>query len=202
MKENEPYEFVMMTLVDFKDPGLLVLPPHRLVRGIPKSILDGLLERLKVFFEIEELSFDSSTIWDLIDQKTKKADIPVLVLFGIFPGKILLLKPTNIENIMPMMPYFHSDLYKQLEVSIIDHVVLEKLLALSNEKNKVNLGYCYDRVDAVNRVRDGEYQICFILKPIQAEVIKAIADISDKMPKKSTYFYPKVPAGLIINQLV
>jgi uncharacterized protein (DUF1015 family) len=199
---DEPYEFVMMTLVDFNDPGLLILPPHRLVRGISKSVLDGLIERLKVFFEIEELFFDSGTIWDTIDQKIKNDDLPVLELFGVSPGKILLLKPKNIQNLMPMMPYFHSDLYKQLEVSIIDHVVLEKLLALSNEKDKVNLGYCYDRTDAVNRVKDGEYQICFILKPIQAEVIKAIADLSDKMPKKSTYFYPKVPAGLIINQLV
>jgi uncharacterized protein (DUF1015 family) len=199
---DEPFDFVMMTLVDFEDPGLLILPPHRLVRGIPKSVLDGLVERLKLFFDIDEVAFDTDTIWDRLDNKLKEYSIPVLVLFGISHGKILLLKPINIDNLVPMMPHFHTGLYKQLEVSIIDHVILEKLLTLSNDKDKVNLGYCYDRVDAVNRVMDGEYQISFLLTPIKAEIIKAIADLSDKMPKKSTYFYPKVPAGLIINHLV
>jgi len=89
-----------------------------------------------------------------------------------------------------------------LDVSIVDHVILEKLLALSSDKEKVSLTYSYDRQDAINRVLAQEYQLALLLSPVKAEVIKAIADIGDKMPRKSTYFYPKLPAGLLFNRLV
>ena len=101
-----------------------------------------------------------------------------------------------------MMPYFHSELYKRLDVSIIDHVILEKLLGLDSEREEASLGYSYDRRDAVNRVLDGEYQLAFLLSPIRAEVIKAVADAGDRMPRKSTYFYPKSPSGLVFYRMV
>jgi uncharacterized protein (DUF1015 family) len=101
-----------------------------------------------------------------------------------------------------MIPYFHSDLYKKLNVSIVDHVILENLLAMSNDKEKTSLTYSYDRTDAINRVSNQEYQLAFLLSPAKAEAIKAIADVGDKMPRKSTYFYPKLPAGLILYQLI
>lgn len=198
---EEPFDFVMMTLVDFTDPGLLILPPHRLVRGVSKSIIESFRQKLSVFFDVIEIPFHKNS-WNVLDARIKEYSETVLVLYGISADNLLVIKPKNLENLFPMMPQFHTDLYKTLEVSIIDHVILENLLALSNEKDKFNLGYCYDRQDAVNRVISGEYQMTFILTPIKAEVIKNIADLSDKMPKKSTYFYPKVPAGLIVNRLV
>jgi uncharacterized protein (DUF1015 family) len=113
---------------------------------------------------------------------------------------LLMLEPRDLESFAPMMPNFHSDLYRRLEVSIIDHVVLEKLLGLSHDRDRV--GYSYQRDDAMEHVTRGEYQLAFILEPIRPQTIKGIADLSDKMPKKSTYFYPKVPAGLLLNRLV
>ena len=101
-----------------------------------------------------------------------------------------------------MMPYFHTELYKKLEVSVIDHVILEKLLALNRDQEGTSLAYSYDQLDAVNRVLNQEYQLAFLLSPIRVETIEAIADAGDKMPRKSTYFYPKLPAGLILNQLI
>jgi uncharacterized protein (DUF1015 family) len=199
---EEAFDFVMMTLVDFVDPGLLILPPHRLVRGVNKSIVDGFRQKLTLFFDISEIPFFKNNSWDALDTQIKEYNETVLVLYGISTESLLVLKPKNLDELFPMMPQFHTELYKRLEVSIIDHVILENLLALSNDKDKYNLGYCYDRLDAVNRVISGEYQLTFILTPIKAEVIKGIADINDKMPKKSTYFYPKVPAGLILNRLV
>ncbi|GAI06217.1 unnamed protein product, partial [marine sediment metagenome] len=56
--------------------------------------------------------------------------------------------------------------------------------------------------DAVNRVLEQEYQLAFLLSPVNVEVVKAIADVGDKMSRKATYFYPKVPAGLVFHRLV
>ena len=53
----------------------------------------------------------------------------------------------------------------------------------------------------MSRVLNGEYQITFLLRPVKAETIKAIADAGERMPRKSTYFYPKAPAGLVVNSL-
>jgi uncharacterized protein (DUF1015 family) len=98
------------------------------------------------------------------------------------------------------MPYFHSEAYKKLDVSVVDHVILEELLAMSSDEVS-RIDYNYDRQDAVRRVAAGEYQLAFILKPVSASIIKDIADAGDRMPRKSTYFYPKLPSGLLINRL-
>ena len=76
---------------------------------------------------------------------------------------------------------------------------MERLL---NSEKEGLISYSYDKIDAANRVLNREYQLAFILSPMKAEVIKAIADIGDRMPRKSTYFYPKSPAGLVFYRLV
>ncbi len=199
---DEAFNFVMMTLVDFSDPGLIILPPHRLIRGISKPILDELMAKLKVFFEIEELPLSMPGVWQQVDDLLTGTNEIRLVFFGLATECLFVLRLRDLAAVSQMIPYFHSELYKRLEVSIIDHVILEKLLALSSEKEKTSLTYSYDRPDAVNRVLNQEYQLAFLLSPVKAEVIKAIADAGDKMPRKSTYFYPKLPAGLLFNQLI
>ncbi len=199
---DEVFNFVMMTLVDFSDPGLLILPPHRLVRGISKSTLNELVIKLPVFFEIEGLPLKTPGVWGQIDQLLAKSNKISLVLFGLDLDRLFVLRLRNPAAVSQMMPYFHSEIYKRLDVSIVDHIVLEELLGLDRDKEKSLLAYSYDRLDAVNRVLVQEYQLALLLSMVKAEVIKAIADVGDKMPRKSTYFYPKVPAGLIFNRLV
>jgi uncharacterized protein (DUF1015 family) len=78
---------------------------------------------------------------------------------------------------------------------------MEELLGLSSEDEK-KISYNYNRLEAVDAVLNQEYQLAFIVSPVKAEIIKEIADVGDRMPRKSTYFYPKLPSGLIINRLV
>jgi len=189
---DEAFNFVMMTLVDFSDPGLIILPPHRLVRGLSKTVLDALLESLKVFFEVKELPMDGLEA---------EANRERVVIVGLTERRLLGLRLRDSAMIDRMIPYFHTELYKGLEVSIVDHVILENLLGLKSEREKASLNYTYDKQDAVQRVLDGEYQLAFLLSPVKPEIFKAIADAGDRMPRKSTYFYPKLPAGLILNLL-
>lgn len=200
---EEPFDFVMMTLVDFSDPGLVILPAHRLVRGMPKSALEELNARLRTFFEVEELPLNMADtgqqINDLLAEETNEVK---LILYGLNKEHLFMLRLNDFSAISQMMPYFHSELYKRLDVSIVDHVILEELLGLSHDMAGVSLDYSYDGLDAVNRVLDQEYQLAFILSPMKPEVIKAIADNGDRMPRKSTYFYPKVPSGLVSHRFV
>jgi len=200
---DEAFNFVLMTLVDFSDPGLIILPPHRLVRGISKSTLNGLMAKLGSFFEIEELSLSMPGIWQQVDDLLiGETDQVRLAVFGLAPEWLLVLRLRHFVEASRMMPYFHSELYKRLDVSIADHIILEELLGLSQDREGAMLTYSYDKMDAVNRVLDQEYQLAFLLSPVKAKTIKAIADAGDRMPRKSTYFYPKAPAGLVFYKML
>lgn len=199
---DEAFNFVMMTLVDFADPGLIILPPHRLLRGLSASILASLITNLKSFFDIVELSLDMPGVEQQIDNLLAGSDRIRLALFGLQGKQLLVLTLRDFTAASKLMPYFHSELYKRLDVSVVDHIILEELLGLASSREEVRITYNYDREDAISKVKAGQYQLAFILSHLRTEVIKAIADAGDRMPRKATYFYPKLPSGLVFNRLV
>ncbi len=194
--DDAPFNFVMMTLVSFTDPGLLVLPPHRLVRGLTPELLSVLLARLQEFFTVKELPLDTPELWTRAEEFLTGGEIR-LAAYGPLRDTLLLLALHDHAAADRLMPPGRSEIYHRLDVSVIDHVILEHLLGL--EKEGPHIGFTYDRQDAIDKVRDGTYQLALILGPVRPEVIKAIADVADKMPRKSTYFYPKLPSGIIMN---
>jgi uncharacterized protein (DUF1015 family) len=196
---NSGFNFVMMTLVDFADPGLLILPPHRLLRGLSRAVLGQLAKGLESFFAVEELPLATSGVWQRVDDFLGGGNDEVrLVVFGVTEGNLLLLRLRDAAAASKLMPSFHSEIYKKLNVSVLDHVILEKLLGVGGGE-EASLDYTYSREDAVNRVVEQEFQLAFLLSPVKPGVIKAIADAGDRMPRKSTYFYPKAPAGLVLH---
>jgi uncharacterized protein (DUF1015 family) len=200
---DEPFDYVMMNLVDFADPGLLILPPHRLVKGISPTNMNSVAAQLELFFDIERLPLAAPDAWPQItDFLVAGTDEVRLILYGPDRFNFLELRLRDPAAASQMMPYFHSDLYKGLAVSVVDHVLLEKLLGLESESEAAVLGYSYDMQEAVQRVAEQEYQLALLLSPIEAGIIKAIADSGDRMPRKSTYFYPKVPSGLVFYRMV
>jgi uncharacterized protein (DUF1015 family) len=201
LSEDDPANFVMMALVDFTDPGLVILAPHRLVRGIAKPALENLPAKLKAFFEIEQLPLNLNNIKKQAEEAFAGPGEGKMVLYGPSTDSFFVLTLREYATTARMMPAFHSEIYKKLDVSIVDHIILENLLELKSEREKASLAYSYDIADAVNRVRNQEFQLAILLSPVKPDVIKAIADAGDKMPRKSTYFYPKAPSGLIINRL-
>jgi uncharacterized protein (DUF1015 family) len=97
-----------------------------------------------------------------------------------------------------MMPEGHSEAYKRLDVSIVQHLIIDKLTDLHKSSGTT---YTSNIAEAYRLVESGECQLAFLLNPISVTTIKTIADANDKMPGKSTYFYPKLPTGLVINRL-
>lgn len=194
---EEAFNFVMMELVAFNDPGLVILPAHRLVRGMSKAALSELAARLRSFFEVEELPVSKVNVWGQIDGLLSGGDNSEvkLALLGLVEGKLLRLKLQDSSAADQMMPHFHSEMYKRLDVDIVDSVIPHDL----GKGGEVT--YSYDGQDAVNRVLQQEYQLAFLLSPVRAEAVKAIADAGDKMSRKATYFYPKAPAGLVVHRL-
>jgi uncharacterized protein (DUF1015 family) len=187
---KEAFQYVMMELVDFSDPGLLVLPLHRLVRGIASSILVGLGNQLRNFFALESVPL-----------KAGSCQLPAdscLGILGLQPGSLVVLKKRQDISLEAMMPGNRSQAYREFGVSILNHIILDAVLSGAKD---LDVAYTVDLKEAYQQIKEGKYQLAFLLNPPQPEMVKAVADAQDRMPSKSTYFYPKLPAGLIINPL-
>jgi uncharacterized protein (DUF1015 family) len=187
---QEAFNYVMMELVEFSDPGLVVLPLHRLVRGIVASSLVGLRDRLGDFFAVESVPL-----------KTGRWHLPVdscLGILGLQAGSLVVLKKRKDIPLETMIPGKRSQAYRQFDVCILNHIILDKAL---NRTKDLELTYTVDLEEAYQQVNEGKYQLAFLLDPPQPEMVKGVADAQDRMPSKSTYFYPKLPAGLVMNSL-
>ena len=187
---DQAFNFVMMTLSAFSDPGLMVLPLHRLMRGIPFGTLTGLRKQLETFFEIESVPLGQTGLPEVRGATSR--------VLGLESGRVVGLRLRESVSLKGIMPRDHSEIYRKLDVSILQHLIIEKLIAPGESSN---LAYTPDSEQARKQVESGEYQLVFLLNPLPVTTIKAIADAHDKMPGKSTYFYPKLPTGLVINRL-
>jgi len=187
----EAFNFIMMTLVPFSDSGLVMLPIHRLVRGISSENMAHLQNQLCQYFEIKSSPIDKL---ELIENRG--SGIKVL---GLEAEKVLSLRLLPSVPVNEIMPQQRSTVYKKLDVSIVEHLIIEKILGFQSASD--NVAYTPDTAQALKLVGNEEYQMALILSPMAVTTIKAIADAKDRMPRKSTYFYPKLPTGLILNRL-
>ncbi len=204
---REAFNFVMMTLISAQDSGLVLLPFHRLVRGIEPEKLTQMRDHLMPYFSIEELPQTSPSL-----SKTLRGWLTTLAargnkgtaigLYGPSPGKFWLLSPHERANLSRLMPEDKPLAWKGLDVSLLHWVVLRKILGIeSEEREKECLEYSSDGLEVIRKVIEGEYQLAFFLNPPSISQVLAVADANVRMPQKSNYFYPKTPAGLVINPL-
>ncbi|MFC1963183.1 DUF1015 domain-containing protein [Chloroflexota bacterium] len=201
--EDEPYNFVMMNLMDSQDPGLVMLPTHRLVKSSKsKRELEEKLSRYLVDEDtLPRLSTFSETIqsWLQILRERKGPG----TLFGIYGLRkqscslMRLRKDTEVKKLMSV-----DETGQNLDVSLLHHVILKTALGIdSPDKERMQLEYTRDELEAVARVDSGECKFAIFLNPTPIFNIIAAANTGSRLPQKATYFYPKTPAGLVINPL-
>ena len=202
MKEQglQGYDYVMATLVNVFDEGLVVLPTHRLVGNIPGFKLDAFMNRLADLFEIE-LYKDKNigAFMQELESKGKKHRV-----FGMYSGKdIFFLELKNPEQASKLLPDNKSAAWEKLDVALLDNIILDQLLGINDQKRRSqeNLAYTRSEEWLMEQIDNRNYQLGFLLNPTRVEEIIAVAQARDKMPQKSTYFYPKLITGLIINKM-
>jgi uncharacterized protein (DUF1015 family) len=111
-----------------------------------------------------------------------------------------LLTLRNEEDMDTVIPG-RSAAYRHLDVSILHHLVIDRLLGIKMETHKLglNIEYIKDAHDAVNRVADGSAEIIFLMNPTKVTEVRDVAAAGERMPQKATYFYPKLLSGLVVN---
>jgi uncharacterized protein (DUF1015 family) len=192
---EESYCFMMMTLVPFSDPGLFVLPIHRMIKGLSSDSIGLVRDRLARYFHLSEMSARGSGRSDTYLEKAK-AQIAVA---GLLHDRLLICKFKDDTGLESLMPPNRSDGYRSLPVSLLHHIILEHVGDVIS--GAASITYTHDEDEALQSVDNGSCQLSFVLPPTPVGMIKAIADAGDRMPGKSTFFYPKLPTGLVINSL-
>ncbi len=186
--KNHPANFKMIALVNIEDPGLVILPTHRLIRNLGDFSLGSFLEKMEKYFDIKKTDKDN-ILHDLTEMKSKA--------FGFYSSQTAYILRLKSKKVMKELLADRSKEYCDLDVAILHTLLIEDVLDINPEKIEEHVRYERGAQDAMRRVDTGAFQFCFLLNPTRSEQVKKIAENKERMPQKSTDFYPKLISGLV-----
>jgi uncharacterized protein (DUF1015 family) len=197
-RASEPHERLMMTFVNMDAPGLLILPTHRVVFGLGDFSIFGMVAKLQVNFEVEDLGPLTEVETTLEQLREAGRDRTALLAATSHGGFLLRSRPEIKWNGATDL----SERQRALDVVQLHKLVLEGALGLSEEdiRDQKHLRYVRDAREAVNQVREGA-NVAFLMNPVRMEQVRDIAFGGEVLPQKSTDFYPKLLSGLVAYSL-
>ncbi len=195
--DNERTNYCMMMLVNMESDGLVVFPTHRIIYSLESFDLEKTLKACEEHFEIKALTKEEA------EAEMKKAEESNKKAFTLYTGNgnYTLLTLKN-EGVMAEILSDKSRATQDLDVSVLHSLILERLFSIDKENmaNQKNLRYTRDIDEAVEAVDNGEANCSFIINATRVTQIRDVALAGEKMPQKSTYFYPKIITGLVMNK--
>ncbi len=215
---DDAANFTLMALSAIEDPGLVVLPTHRIVRGVAPERLTVFRDELRAYFEVTPLGelggLATLNVAETLAALTAAGEGGRRVAFVmVTPDGAFLLRQTAggeaaMDALDPTRAGDHagvSEAWRRLDVAGLHELVLTRGLGINEQMVRVGEGVTYTRdasaaVEAVHGGADGA-QLAFLLNPTPPTAIRDVARAGDRMPQKSTYFYPKLITGLVINPL-
>ncbi|MCM1054021.1 MAG: DUF1015 domain-containing protein [Bacteroides sp.] len=199
LDETGSSDYVTMMLVNTENSGLAVFPTHRIVRDLPQFDYSAVCERCGEYFEVTPyLNREKGEIG--LEEAYKNGEKAFVMFVG--DNNYTLLKLRDISVMDKLLPD-GSKALRQLDVSILHTLVLERIFGIDKENmaNQINLTYTRSADEALAAVDGKRANCCFLLNPTRVEEIGEVAAAGDKMPQKSTYFYPKLTTGLVMNKI-
>lgn len=196
---QHPANYVLMMFIAMSDPGLIVMPTHRLFRGLPALDAAGLIEALGDSFTTRiagEGADLASTLWE--DLETRD-DQGTLALYTQADERWVLATVTEAgRRRMAEVAGEHSADWQGLGVALLHRLVVETLLG---QKDLPKPKYVHLVDEVVEGLETGEFPLAALVMPATVEHIRVISEHQERMPAKSTYFYPKLLSGLVFNPL-
>jgi len=199
-KLDRDYNYGLIVCVPMSDPGLYLLPTHRLIQAAPGLSKDGFLREAAALGDQRDAT--EQDLCALAEEQT--GTVKFGVIFSDGTRAIITARPQAAEAMKTVAPK-KSDAWRGLDVAVLQELVLKGMLRLSEEKvlRKEGISYTPDTRQAIAKVtaRDGAYVMGFILRPTLIEQVRAVATGGEKMPQKSTYFFPKLLTGMVVRKL-
>ncbi len=190
---------IMAFAVEMDDPGLVVLPTHRMVKDLETFDKEDVLDKLSVNFNVTAYTSEN-VAKDAEKHLDANKDVPSFV-FCTGKNEFYLLTLKNEDAMKCALPE-KSDAYRGLDVSVLHTLILDAIFGIDtvNMANQKNLVYTKYADEAVDSVASGKAQCSFLLNATKVRQIKDVSLLNEKMPQKSTYFYPKLITGLVIHK--
>jgi len=191
---EEDYNYVMAYFVDMENRGLNILPVHRGIRNFESFDRKRLILEAGKYFDVRIFS----SLKDLMRRmKNERAKQRIGMYTGGNEFYLLSLKE---EEITKELIKGKTKIFCGLDVVILHNLIIEKILRISPQSQE-SITYSEKINDMVTKVRDSSHCVAFFLRPVSIAEFKAIVEAGEIMPKKSTYFYPKLLSGLVINKI-
>lgn len=190
---NAAFHFTLAALVSMSDPGLVILPTHRLVHSYGRMSGREALERAKEYFEVTPVADRAA-----MEGALREAH-PLYPRFGFYDGTYAVLTlrdPAVLERILPD----RAPDWRLLDVSVLHELFIERVLGIDKGavERKEFLDYLRDPNPGYRAVDEGRAQFLILMNPTRMEQVRACTEAGEKMPQKSTDFYPKMISGLVM----
>lgn len=200
LPDTHPANYALFALVCADDPGLLVLPTHRILGGCDSFDLDAFCKAISPHFEIQKTPLRP----DHVDEFALMLEHESPNTIGLYDAKskaLLTLKLTD-GGLMKQLEPGKSDAWRSLDVAIVQRYLIDEVLAKKfSPTGQVSRAYTADENQIVPLVESTGSQLALILKPTPTRALRDLGETGEVMPPKSTYFYPKLPTGLVIAPL-
>jgi uncharacterized protein (DUF1015 family) len=191
---EESFNYVLSYFTNTDPRGLSILPIHRLLKLENEINLEAFKEQLKEYFDVEEVK-DKTRFFFLMEKGGRTEH-----LLGMYKDKkFWFLRLKNIKTLDRLISDKAKE-YRSLDVSILNAIVFKQILGL-DAVGKDRLTYSNNSEELIREVDSDRLNLAFFLNPVKIQQIIAVALDGERMPPKSTYFYPKVLSGLVINKL-
>jgi uncharacterized protein (DUF1015 family) len=189
---NAAFNYRLVTLVSMSDPGLVILPTHRLMHSYTAKTSKQVMEDAKEFFRVQSVSGRAALEAALADATPQAPRI------GFYDGDYAVLTLKSPDVMARIAP--DRDLaWQMLDVTILHEVLIERVLGLSKEsiERKENIDYLREVEMGYEQVEKGEADLLFVMNATRLDEVRACTTVGVRMPQKSTDFYPKIISGLV-----
>ncbi len=204
--DKHPANFIMMYLCSIEDPGMRILPAHRMFRDVDPLARVDLIQKAQEYFEIIPFPIhagNNAAIRDKFIATVKKNGVSNTI--GVYMRDcpeyyVFILKPDVMDRLFRNE---FADSLRNIDVTVLTRLILMKLLrfdqAMLDDENRIR--YSTEATECIDAIDAGKCDITFILNPAKIEQVQQVAGDRLIMPRKATYFYPKVLSGRVLNNL-
>ncbi|MGD9029899.1 MAG: DUF1015 domain-containing protein [Anaerolineae bacterium] len=191
--QNAGFNYRMVTLVSMTDPGLVILPTHRLIHSYGKMSGPQVLDQAKESFQVIPVD-DREGLQAALSEAT-----PENPRFGFYDGSYTALQLKSLEVMDRILPG-RDPAWRMLDVSVLHELLIERVMGISKEavERKECIEYLRDPQMGYDAVDGREAEFLLVMNPTRMEQVRACTAAGEKMPQKSTDFYPKVISGLVM----
>ena len=198
--DSHPANFVLMMFVGMSDDGLAILPTHRLISGLPNLSIEDVTSALGQYFECEQTGTGAQAAAETW-KKMEQTGAQTVFGFGTAAdGQWLLATLKDASPLADLAPE-QSEAWRGLGVSILHRFILDHLIKQKYPDSEQSCRYVHLMDEVTSSLDQGGCQLACLVAPAQIEHVEEIASKFEKMPPKSTYFYPKLLSGLVFHPL-